>query len=223
MKDLFRVRRMWRPRGRAQAPLRRRDHRRRLARPRDRLLPREEPRHHATSPCSSSPTSAPARRAATRRSSARTTARPRAPRSTSASVELYERLSAELDFNLMFSQHGHLTLAHSDRALERDAASAPRRTSCSGSTRGSCSRTRSRSSARSSTSPTAPTWPILGALYHPPGGIIRHDAVVWGYARGADRRGVEIHQGTEVTGIERRERPRDRRRDQPRPRRGRTS
>ena len=33
------------------------------------------------------------------------------------SVELYEKLSAELDFNLMFSQHGHLTLAHSDRSL----------------------------------------------------------------------------------------------------------
>ena len=32
-----------------------------------------------------------------------------------------------------------------------------------------------------------PTWPIQAALYHPPGGIIRHDAVVWGYARGADR------------------------------------
>jgi sarcosine oxidase subunit beta len=45
---------------------------------------------------------------------------------------------------------------------------------------------------------------VLGALHHPPGGIIRHDAVVWGYARGADRRGVEIHQATEVTGIERR-------------------
>ena len=41
----------------------------------------------------------------------------------------------------------------------------------------------------------------MGALYHPPGGIIRHDAVVWGYARGADRGGVEIHQYTEVTGI----------------------
>jgi sarcosine oxidase, subunit beta len=47
------------------------------------------------------------------------------------------------------------------------------------------------------------TWPVMGALYHPPGGIIRHDAVVWGYARGADSRGVEIHPYTEVTGIER--------------------
>src|SRR5205085_7345675 len=44
--------------------------------------------------------------------------------------------------------------------------------------------------------------PIMGALYHPPGGIIRHDAVVWGFARGADRGGVELHQGTKVTAIE---------------------
>ena len=42
------------------------------------------------------------------------------------SVKLYERLSADLDFNLMFSQHGHLTLAHSDRALSRSCGSAPR-------------------------------------------------------------------------------------------------
>ena len=33
----------------------------------------------------------------------------------------------------------------------------------------------------------------LAALYHPPGGIIRHDAVVWGYARACDRMGIEIH------------------------------
>src|SRR2546429_7223920 len=44
-------------------------------------------------------------------------------------------------------------------------------------------------------------YPILGALYHPPGGIIRHDAVVWGYARAADALGVHIHSETEVTGI----------------------
>jgi sarcosine oxidase subunit beta len=43
---------------------------------------------------------------------------------------------------------------------------------------------------------------VLGALYHPPGGIIRHDAVVWGYARGASARGAHIHQHTEVTGID---------------------
>ncbi len=44
--------------------------------------------------------------------------------------------------------------------------------------------------------------PVLGALYHAPGAIARHDAVAWGYGRGADQRGVEIHQNTEVLGIE---------------------
>jgi sarcosine oxidase subunit beta len=47
------------------------------------------------------------------------------------------------------------------------------------------------------------TFPVQAALYHPPGGIIRHDAVVWGFARGADRGGAEIHPYTEVTGIDR--------------------
>jgi sarcosine oxidase subunit beta len=44
--------------------------------------------------------------------------------------------------------------------------------------------------------------PILGALYHRPGAIVRHDAVAWGYGRGADRRGVEIHQNTRVVAIQ---------------------
>jgi sarcosine oxidase subunit beta len=44
-------------------------------------------------------------------------------------------------------------------------------------------------------------YPILGALYHPPGAIARHDAVAWGYAAGAARHGVEVHQGTAVTGL----------------------
>jgi len=48
----------------------------------------------------------------------------------------------------------------------------------------------------------AARYPVLGALYHPPGGIIRHDAVVWGYARGASARGAHIHQNLEVTGID---------------------
>jgi sarcosine oxidase, subunit beta len=46
-----------------------------------------------------------------------------------------------------------------------------------------------------------PRFPILAALHHPPGGIIRHDAVVWGYARRAHELGVDIHPFTEVTGI----------------------
>jgi sarcosine oxidase, subunit beta len=46
-----------------------------------------------------------------------------------------------------------------------------------------------------------PPYPIQAALYHPPGAVIRHDAVVWGYARAADRLGVELHPYTEVTGV----------------------
>jgi sarcosine oxidase subunit beta len=45
------------------------------------------------------------------------------------------------------------------------------------------------------------TYPIFGAMYHPPGGILRHDAIVWGLAKGASKHGVDIHQNTAVTGI----------------------
>ncbi|MBW3592369.1 MAG: FAD-dependent oxidoreductase [Actinobacteria bacterium] len=118
------------------------------------------------------------------------------------SVRLYEGLSQELDFNMLFSQQGHLTLAHSDRAMitMNERAEVNRLLGID-----------SRLVYRDEVAELCPeinmseevTWPIMGALYHPPGGIIRHDAVVWGYARGADRHGVEIHPYTEVTGITR--------------------
>ena len=118
------------------------------------------------------------------------------------SVRLYERLSAELDFNLMFSQHGHLTLAHSDRALVtmQERAEVNKLLGIKSSVVGP-------QEIHELCPPLdvsdRPSYPILGALYHAPGGIIRHDAVVWGYARAADRLGVEIHPNTEVTGFER--------------------
>jgi sarcosine oxidase subunit beta len=119
-----------------------------------------------------------------------------------ASVKLYEGLGADLNFNLLFSQCGHLTLAHSDRAMFVMA------------NRAEVNRLQgidSRLISPAEVQELAPamyvgedcTYPILGALYHPPGGIIRHDAVVWGYARGADEGGAEIHPYTEVTGLER--------------------
>src|SRR5437764_2975802 len=118
------------------------------------------------------------------------------------SVELYEGLGADLDFNLLFSQQGHLTLAHSDRAMITMAERAEvnqllgidSRVVYPGEIAKLCPELNLSRDV---------TWPIMGALYHAPGGIIRHDAVVWGLARGADRRGVEIHPYTEVTGIER--------------------
>ena len=118
------------------------------------------------------------------------------------SVRLYEGLSVELDFNLLFSQQGHLTLAHSDRALVTMNERAEINRLLGIESRVVYPDEIARLCPELDLSEDV-TWPIMGALYHPPGGIIRHDAVVWGYARGADRHGVEIHPYTEVTGITR--------------------
>jgi sarcosine oxidase subunit beta len=117
------------------------------------------------------------------------------------SVELYEGLSAELDFNLMFSQHGHLTLAHTDSSLRVMQERAEVNQLLGIDSRVVFPAEIARLCPQLDLSET-PTWPIMGALYHAPGGIIRHDAVVWGLARGADRAGVELHQNTRVLGIE---------------------
>jgi sarcosine oxidase subunit beta len=117
------------------------------------------------------------------------------------SVELYEQLSRDLDFNLMFSQHGHLTLAHTDSSLRVMRERAEVNEILGIDSRVVLPDEIARLCPQIDLS-DRPTWPIMGALYHAPGGIIRHDAVVWGFARGADRRGVELHQNTAVTGIE---------------------
>jgi len=116
------------------------------------------------------------------------------------SVQLYERLAGELNFNVMFSQRGHMTLAHSDSSLRTMRWRAE-----VNKLQGVDSEVVDPAEAKRLAPPLdvspATRYPILGALYHPPGGIIRHDAVVWGYARAADAFGVRIHQHTEVTGI----------------------
>jgi sarcosine oxidase, subunit beta len=118
----------------------------------------------------------------------------------SESVKLYEGLSADLDFNLLFSQQGHLTLAHSDRGLITANERAEVNRLLGIDSRVIYLDEIARLCPEMDLSQDV-TWPVMGALYHPPGGIIRHDAVVWGYARGVDREGAEIHPYTEVTGI----------------------
>jgi sarcosine oxidase subunit beta len=118
------------------------------------------------------------------------------------SVELYEGLSRELDFNLLFSQQGHLTLAHSERAMVTMTERAEVNQLLGIDSRVVFPEEIAQLCPELDLS-DRPTWPIMSALYHAPGGIIRHDAVVWGFTRGADRGGVEIHPYTEVTGIER--------------------
>jgi sarcosine oxidase subunit beta len=118
------------------------------------------------------------------------------------SVKLYQGLSADLDFNLLFSQQGHLTLAHSDRAMITMTERAEVNRLLGIDSRVIYPNEIAKLCPEIDLSEDV-TWPVMGALYHPPGGIIRHDAVVWGYARGADRGGVEIHPYTEVIGIDR--------------------
>jgi sarcosine oxidase subunit beta len=117
------------------------------------------------------------------------------------SVKLYEQLSGELDFNLMFSQHGHFTLAHSDRSLVVQHERAEVNKLLGIDSRVIDAAEVKRLCPQINVSAEGVTWPILGALYHPPGGVIRHDAVVWGYARKVSEAGIEIHQDTEVTGF----------------------
>jgi len=117
------------------------------------------------------------------------------------SLQLYQHLSSELNFNVMFSQRGHMTLAHNDSSLRTMRWRAE-----VNKIQGVDSRVIGPDEIKELVPPMDTSdrtrYPILGALYHPPGGIIRHDAVVWGYARAADALGVHIHQETEVTGID---------------------
>jgi sarcosine oxidase, subunit beta len=117
---------------------------------------------------------------------------PEGARFYDASVKLYEGLSAELDFNLLFSQCGHLTLAHSDRAMFVMANRAEvNRLNGIDSRLIYPDEIKKLAPAMQVDSPHA-VYPVMGALYHPPGGIIRHDAVVWGFAR---VQGVRTNRG----------------------------
>src|SRR5450432_4036030 len=106
------------------------------------------------------------------------------------SLKLFSDLSSDFDLNLFYSKRGHFTLAHSDASLRtmRWRAEVNKHLGVDSELVGpefvkklcpdidlTC----------------AGHAPILGALWHPPGAVVRHDAVAWGYARGADRRGVE--------------------------------
>ena len=117
------------------------------------------------------------------------------------SLRLYDELAADLGYNVMFSRRGHLTLAHSDASL-RTMRWRAEVNQLQGVDSEVISPREIKKMVPFIDISEQTRYPILGALYHPPGGIIRHDAVVWGYARAAAARGVHIHQDTEVTGID---------------------
>jgi sarcosine oxidase subunit beta len=118
------------------------------------------------------------------------------------SLRLYQGLSQELDYNLLFSEQGHLTLAHTDRAVNIMVERAAVNKLLGVDSRVIEPNEIGKLCPHLDLS-SHPAFPIQAALYHPPGAVIRHDAVVWGYARAAERLGVEIHPYTEVTAIQR--------------------
>jgi sarcosine oxidase, subunit beta len=117
------------------------------------------------------------------------------------SVRLWQDLSQDFDLNLFYSTRGHFTLAHTDAAMRtmRWRAEVNKHYGV-----------QSEAVDAKSVQDAVPMMdiscgghaPVVGALYHAPGAVARHDAVAWGYGRGADRRGIEIHQKTEVLSIE---------------------
>jgi methylglutamate dehydrogenase subunit A len=113
------------------------------------------------------------------------------------SMKLWEGLEQELNYNTMVSQRGVINIYHSD--AQRDAFA---RRGNSMHLHGAGGKLLDREQTRS----LLPyldfgnaRFPIHGALMQPRGGTARHDAVVWGYARGADKRGVDIVEDCEVT------------------------
>jgi sarcosine oxidase subunit beta len=116
-------------------------------------------------------------------------------------LKLWEDLSRDLNFNVMFSSRGVLNLAHSDPQMDAYA-----RRGNAMRLSGIDSELLDRDQVRRFVphldfSPNA-RFPIYGGLLQPRGGTARHDAVAWGYARGASDLGVDIIQNCEVTGFE---------------------
>jgi len=116
------------------------------------------------------------------------------------SVKLYEGLSRELNYNVMFSQRGMLVLAHSDPEMELSArmVNAMQLNGTDAELVGP-EFVRKRAPILN-TRPDA-RFPIHGAIWQGRAGTARHDAVAWGYARAADRLGVDLIQNCEVTGF----------------------
>ena len=117
------------------------------------------------------------------------------------SVKLFEGLSNEFNYNIMYENRGQLTLAHSDAAIRsfRWRAEVNKHLGV-----------RSELVDRQTIAELVPhlnmseesRFPILAGLWHADGATARHDAVAWGYAKGACERGAELHQLTEVQDIE---------------------
>ncbi|MEH6575505.1 MAG: FAD-dependent oxidoreductase [Amphritea sp.] len=115
------------------------------------------------------------------------------------SVKMFKELSHEFDFNIMYTERGQLTLAHTDATVRAFRQRAEVNKHFGG---------RTELIGPQEIKELVPTlnmnpahMPVLAGLWHMDGATARHDAVAWGYAKGATQRGVELHQLTEVSDI----------------------
>jgi len=117
-------------------------------------------------------------------------------------LKLYEGLSQELNYNIMFSQRGVLNLAHNLHDL-RELSRRVNAIRLNGIDSEILTTEQVKAMVPIMNTSPHSRYPVLGASLQRRGGTARHDAVAWGFARGADARGVDIIQNCEVTGIKR--------------------
>ena len=116
------------------------------------------------------------------------------------SMKMWENLSHDLNYNVMFSQRGCLNLAHSPAQLDDYARRGNAMRHCGVDAELMTPAQIARLIPALDVSAGA-RFPVVGGLMQRRAGTARHDAVAWGYARGADRRSVDIVENCEVTGF----------------------
>jgi sarcosine oxidase subunit beta len=118
-----------------------------------------------------------------------------------ASLDMYRTLSQELDFNVLFSNQGELDLCHTQDSLQVEREKSLLNRTFGVQTDILTPDEVAREEPLVDLSGGGEL-PVVGASFHPPGSFARHDSVVWGYAIAAERRGVHVHEGVEVSGID---------------------
>ncbi|HRO13946.1 MAG TPA: sarcosine oxidase subunit beta family protein [Paracoccus sp. (in: a-proteobacteria)] len=115
-------------------------------------------------------------------------------------LKLYENLSQDLNFNVMFSPRGLMMLAQTEHEIR-----GYKRTAHANNLQGVTTRWIEAAEVKKLApiiNIEGPRYPVLGALYQERGGTARHDAVAWGYARACSDMGMHIIQNCEVTGVD---------------------